>query len=258
VVAGHRQHRADASDLKLGSQPRVGTVDLIAGDPGGRHASVQAAGQHPGGQGRLDGKPDLGGDACQPTSVRILDPAPGHILLPVDQGVPAIAGTHQVDGDLGVLDPRCRCTGAVPPPPGALLEITGLVDDQHRLRVAEGLDQVGADVVADPVVVPHRPAQQVLPSHQGWYRLRARRSSSSSCAAGRPAARTPTPWPAGVAPPGQTGPRPDPATPPALPAIGQGQPPGCALRPPSDLWLSSQHRIINGGRPELLTGPAHP
>src|SRR5215204_4342611 len=37
-------------------------------------------------------------------------------------------------------------------------------------------------------------------------------------------------------------------------ASGQGQPLGCGLRPPSDLRLSTQHRIINGGRPHLLTG----
>jgi hypothetical protein len=61
-----------------------------------------------------------------------------------------------------------------------------------------------------------------------------------------------------AAPPGRTGPRPDPATPLALPASGQGQPPGCGRRPPSELRLSSQQRIINGGRPRLLPGPASP
>ena len=36
-------------------------------------------------------------------------------------------------------------------------------------------------------------------------------------------------------------------------AIGAGLPLRCGLRPPSDLWLCSQHQIINGGRPALLT-----
>jgi hypothetical protein len=45
---------------------------------------------------------------------------------------------------------------------GALLEIPGLVDDQHRLGVAKALDQIGAEVIADAVVVPHRPAEQML------------------------------------------------------------------------------------------------
>jgi hypothetical protein len=33
---------------------------------------------------------------------------------------------------------------------------------------------------------------------------------------------------------------------------------GCGLRPPSHIRLSSQHRIIDRGRPCLLAGPAHP
>jgi hypothetical protein len=57
-----------------------------------------------------------------------------------------------------------RCT---PDRVGALLEIPRLVDHQHRGGVAEMLDQVGAEVVADPVVVPHRPTQQVLPPVRG-------------------------------------------------------------------------------------------
>jgi hypothetical protein len=43
MVAGHRQHIADAAALKGGPQPWVGTVDLVPGDPGGRHPSVQRA-----------------------------------------------------------------------------------------------------------------------------------------------------------------------------------------------------------------------
>jgi hypothetical protein len=45
---------------------------------------------------------------------------------------------------------------------GALLQIAGLVDDQHRLRVAEVLHEVGAHVVADRVLVPDGPGEQVL------------------------------------------------------------------------------------------------
>jgi hypothetical protein len=70
VVAGHRQHIADASALKLGQQPGVGLV----------------------------------GDTRDRQAFRILDPASGHRQLPVDHGVPGIGGVEQVDGDLGVLD----------------------------------------------------------------------------------------------------------------------------------------------------------
>src|SRR4030095_5571077 len=63
VVTGDRQHVTDAAGLQLGAQPRVGAVDLVAGDPGGRDAGVQRAGEHLTGQGRLGGEPDLVGDA---------------------------------------------------------------------------------------------------------------------------------------------------------------------------------------------------
>jgi hypothetical protein len=87
-----------------------------------------------------------------------------HIQLPVDRGVPGSAGVDQVARDLGILHPTggAGVLALHPHRAGAFLEIAGLVDDQHRLRVAEILHQVGAHVVADPVVIPHRPTQQVL------------------------------------------------------------------------------------------------
>jgi hypothetical protein len=78
--------------------------------------------------------------------------------------VPSIAGIHQVDGDLGVLD-AASGAGVLALDAdrgGALLEVAGLVDDQHRLRVAQVLDHIVADVIADRIVVPHRPRHQVL------------------------------------------------------------------------------------------------
>jgi hypothetical protein len=78
--------------------------------------------------------------------------------------VPGRRGVGQVDGDLGVVD-LAGSAGVLalhPDGVGARLEVAGLVDDQHRARVTEVLDQQGAHVVADRVVVPHRPAQQVL------------------------------------------------------------------------------------------------
>jgi len=164
VVAGHREHIADPSGLQLGSQGRVGAIDLIASHPGGRHTSVQRPTDHGLGQGRLGGKPDPLGDAGRPAAAGVSDPASGHIQLPVNHGVPSIAGIHQVDGDLGVLDPAggAGVLALHPNGGGALLEIPGLVDHQHRLGIAQVLHQVPTDVVADPVVVPHRPAEQVL------------------------------------------------------------------------------------------------
>jgi hypothetical protein len=70
----------------------------------------------------------------------------------------------QIDGDLGVVDLAGGAGVLATHPDGvaALLEVAGLIDDQHRARVAEVLDYQGAHVVADGAVVPHRPGQQVL------------------------------------------------------------------------------------------------
>ena len=47
---------------------------------------------------------------------------------------------------------------------GALLQIAGLVDHQHRVDVAQGGGDVVAQVVTDAVGIPARPSQQVLHS----------------------------------------------------------------------------------------------
>jgi len=44
----------------------------------------------------------------------------------------------------------------------AAFEITGVVQDQHTIRLAELVSHVGSQVVADPVGVPHRSAEQAL------------------------------------------------------------------------------------------------
>jgi hypothetical protein len=73
-------------------------------------------------------------------------------------------GVGQEDADLGVLDPPGGA-GVLPRHSGgvdALLEEAGLVQDQHGVGFAEGLDDVGPEVVADRVGVPFGPAHQVL------------------------------------------------------------------------------------------------
>ena len=90
-----------------------------------------------------------------------------------------------------------------------------------------------------PVVVPHRPTEQVL------HPIRA---GVPGVLGDRPAVLArqirqqpeherlgPLSWLHPAEPPRD----PAPATPPALPAIGQALPLRCGLRPPSDLWLST-------------------
>ena len=74
------------------------------------------------------------------------------------------AGVGEEDADLGVLDPA-RGAGVLPRHAGravALLEEPGLVEDQDRVGVAEVLDDIGPQVVADRVGVPVGAAHEVL------------------------------------------------------------------------------------------------
>ncbi len=84
--------------------------------------------------------------------------------LPVDRRVPERGGVGEVDGDLTVLDAsggagvlalhahRVR----------ALLQVAGLVHDQHRVLVVQVLDDEAAQVIAYRVCIPPGPGQQVL------------------------------------------------------------------------------------------------
>jgi hypothetical protein len=75
--------------------------------------------------------------------------------------MPGIGGEDQVDRDLGVVDAAGGAGVLALDPNGcrALLEVPRLVDDQHRTRVAHVLGHIAADVIADRVLIPHRPAK---------------------------------------------------------------------------------------------------
>jgi hypothetical protein len=213
--------------------------------------------QHHPGQLGLGRKGALVGDAGGVAARGIVDPALGQVQLAVDDPVPGRGGVGQVDGDLGVVDLAggAAVLATHPHRVGALLEIPGLVDHQHRGRVSQVLQQVVADVVADPVVVPDRPGQQVL---------HAVRGGLAGVLGDRPAVLTgqvrqqPEHQPPG--PP----PRLHPAEPARYPAQQLLQP-----RLPAggiDLYaVASGHRLIvgcshnamiDGGRPRPLPGPA--
>ena len=64
-----------------------------------------------------------------------------------------------------------RCTPTVV---DALLDIAGLIDDQYRTRIAECVDHIVAQIIADRIGVPLRPRQQMLQS------VRAERSPRCS------------------------------------------------------------------------------
>ncbi len=62
---------------------------------------------------------------------------------------------------------RCQCIGAGPRPWRCLLEIAGLIDDQHRIVVLQLLDTEAAEVVADCISIPPGPGRQMLRAVRG-------------------------------------------------------------------------------------------
>src|SRR5512132_623497 len=225
--------------------PRVGAVDLVAGHPGGRDAGVQRTGEHLGGQGRLGRKPDLVGDADGLAVLRIVGPGPRQVEAAVYQDVPGAGGIHLVDRDLDVLNPA-RGAGVLALHPnggGALLEVPGLVDDQHRIRAAEVLDDVGTHVVTDRVLIPDRSAEQML--HPVWAGVTGMLSDRPAVLTRQVGQQPQHERPGVLAWLHAAKPARDPARNSSSPACHCA---GATLWPPSDLWLSSQHQIISGGR----------
>ena len=74
------------------------------------------------------------------------------------------AGVGQEDADLGVLDPTGGAGVLTSDPRGmlALLEESGLIENQDGLVIAEGLNRVDSQVIADLVGIPVGATQEVL------------------------------------------------------------------------------------------------
>jgi len=73
--------------------------------------------------------------------------------------VPGRGGIPEIDRELRVLDPPRR-TGVLPLHAwrqGSFLDISGLVHHQHCTRIAQVLDEVTTQVIADAIGVPLRP-----------------------------------------------------------------------------------------------------
>jgi hypothetical protein len=138
VIARHRQHVTDPGVFQPGAQRPVVPVGLIRGGPGERDPGGDRPLDHPPGQLRLGREPHVSGDPGGLAAGRVTGPGPRQVQLAVDQRVPGRGRIAQVDRDLGVLDPPGRA-GVLPlhrGSAGALLQVTGIVDHQHRIRVA--------------------------------------------------------------------------------------------------------------------------
>jgi hypothetical protein len=146
VVAGHREHVPDTAVAQRRPQARVVAVHLVGGHPGRWGAGVQGATDHLGGQLRLGLERRPRRNPRGRAAGLVLGPRPGQIQRTVDERVSGLGGVGQVDGDLRVLDAPggAGVLALHPDRGGALLQIAGLIQHQHRARVAQPLDHVAA------------------------------------------------------------------------------------------------------------------
>jgi hypothetical protein len=163
---GRNRHHITQSVASNGcAQSWVSSIDFVAGHPprgysGGHSAVDQCCRQ------RWFGRetPLVGGDSGVGAAIMVVGPAARKVQSPVDQRVPTRGRIRQIHRHLGVLD-AARGTAVLALHPDAvhtLLDVTGLIDHQDRTRVAERIDDVIAQIVADIVGVPAGPCQQVL------------------------------------------------------------------------------------------------
>jgi site-specific DNA recombinase len=139
-------------------------VGLVRGDPGERHPGRDCPADHRLRLPRLGRELHVVRDACRPAPLPVPGPGLRQVQLPVDQRVPEPGGIRQEHPDLAVLRPP-RGPGILPLDsrrPGALLQEPSVIGDQHPVRLAQLLHHEGADVIADPVHIPVRAAQQPL------------------------------------------------------------------------------------------------
>jgi site-specific DNA recombinase len=139
-------------------------VRLVCGEPGKRHPRLYRPADHRLGLPRLGGELHLIGDARRPAPVPVIRPGLRQVQFPVDQRVPVHRGIRQEHPDLAVLRPPGG-PGILPlhaRRPCALFQETGVIGDQHPVPVTEVLDYIVAHVIADPVHIPVRAAQQPL------------------------------------------------------------------------------------------------
>jgi hypothetical protein len=144
----------------------------------------------------------------------------------------------------------------------ALLEEPGLVHHQHRAWIAQVLQDVGAQIIADQVGIPLGGGQQPLHPIRGGLAGVLGQLPAVFPVLRRPAVRADTPAPAGAARPGRTDPRcgraspPAPPPTPALPRFPQS-PHRHPARSFALLALGAADTIPAGGRePYLKTSAA--
>jgi len=201
-------------------------VDLIAGDPAGRHPGVQRAGEHPDRQLGLGRERHVLGHCGLLAPWPVLGPGLGQVQLPVQERATGRAGIAQEHPDLAARPgPRCRSTAGPPRPIGCPSSKT-----RSRRPPAPPPDRPGAPPRSR--VGRHRPGPGSSPplpaavaSRPGWTHRPTRPASNRSCAPTAPASHADTPPPVLAALTARTATR-------SAHAPPQGPPPSPLPRPP--------------------------
>jgi hypothetical protein len=116
------------------------------------------------GQARLGGEADLGRHVRRRQAGRVVGPGLRQVECAVDEGVPVPRRVGPEDPDPAVGD-LARRAGVLPPDAAgrlALLQEAGLVDHQHRIRVGQRFQRVGAHDVAQRLRLPAATAEDGL------------------------------------------------------------------------------------------------
>ena len=164
AVGRDLQHVPEPVLAHRAAQGRVGAVDLVAGHPPGRDTGLHRAGDHRCSQRGFGRELDAVRNAGSRAPAWVGGPGLRQVQRPVDQRVPPRCSVGEEDGDLGVLD-ASRGAGVLTLHPDrlvAFLHVAGLIDNQHRAGIGEGVDDIATQLVADRVGVPLRAGQQVL------------------------------------------------------------------------------------------------
>ncbi len=154
-----------AAGLQVAAQTAVVAVELVGGHPGGRHAGVEGAGEHPPSMGDLGRELDVVGHAGGGAAGGVVGPRLGQVQLPVDQRPSRWSwrrpGTWPPGRSRSAR--RCRCTAAGHPrcaTPDLRSPVSSMMSTP--VRVAQLVDHEGPQVITHGVGVPHRIGQQPL------------------------------------------------------------------------------------------------
>src|SRR5262249_45115642 len=130
-------------------------VDLVTGQPPCLYAQVAGTLQHDGGLLGLGGELDVVRDVGEQAALLVGGPLPAEVEGPVDRGVPGAARVGEVDRDLAQAEAAERTgvlVGRTDAVRGGFL-VTGLIHDQHRVRVGEFTRCPGRDPVPGQIVI---------------------------------------------------------------------------------------------------------